>query len=165
MFFFYQFNQQQKIQFFFLPYTDFFNEYDQNIENEKSDDLFETTINSKTTTNDPNIENNDPKTIENFPNDETLSSSPLIIESSEVEIVEETIVDDHQSAETIFTLTNDNDDEDKTKKNLTTTIVESIVDEGKNKMIYTYPFFNVYIFFLNFIDKIGYRHGQIRQCW
>nr|XP_027195765.1 zinc finger protein 2-like [Dermatophagoides pteronyssinus] len=109
---------------------DFFNEYDQNIENEKSDDLFETTINSKTTTNDPNIENNDPKTIENFPNDETLpSSSSSIIESSEVEIVEETIVDDHQSAETIFTLTNDNDDEDKTKKKLTTTIVESIVDE------------------------------------
>ncbi|KAH9413967.1 hypothetical protein DERP_014488 [Dermatophagoides pteronyssinus] len=54
---------------------DFSNEYDQNIENEKSDDLFEATTKSKTT-NDPITKNNDnQKTIENFSNDESSSSS------------------------------------------------------------------------------------------
>ena len=54
--------------------------------------------------------------------------------SSDVEEIEETIVDDHQSAGTIFTLTNNNDDEGKTKKKLTTTIVE--LNEGKNFVVF-----------------------------
>nr|XP_027196133.1 protein PFC0760c-like [Dermatophagoides pteronyssinus] len=140
---------------------DFSNEYDQNIENEKSDDLFEATTKSKTT-NDPFTKNNDnQKTIENFPNDESSSSSTtndpftknnddqktidnfsnyessslssssqLIIESSEVEEVEEAIVDDHQST---------NDEDNKTKeKSLTTrsnsTIVEFEYDQVKKKI-------------------------------
>nr|XP_027196130.1 F-box/LRR-repeat protein 6-like [Dermatophagoides pteronyssinus] len=58
------------------------NEYDQNVENEsveveKSNDIFETTT-TKSTTNDPLNENDDdPKNIDNFQNDETLPSLTL----------------------------------------------------------------------------------------
>ena len=75
--------------------------------------------------------------------DNTIES-PLINESSDVEIVEETIVDvnetidDQSKTETTFT----NDDKDKTEeKSLTTTIVESKLDEGKNKHLFCCFFF------------------------
>ena len=68
-------------------------------------------------TNVPITENNDDqKTIDNFPNDESLLSSSSIIDSLKIE---QTIVDDHQSTETIFTLTNNNNDDDLLRPILT----------------------------------------------